>query len=118
MVGCFCRLSNTHSSADWETFTVNGQIYLVYANAKDNISQICIALVFILTKDSLLLVLILTKMTKNNHFYNSTCPLKVMMQTLDKGSMTVTIYIAYCLDFHKHPTILYHGHMHKIYSTY
>ena len=31
---------NTHSSADWETFTVDGQIYLVYANAKDNISQV------------------------------------------------------------------------------
>ena len=63
MVGCFCRLSNTHSSADWETFTADRQIYLVYTNANANISQSCIALVFILPKDSLLLVLILTKMT-------------------------------------------------------
>ena len=31
---------NTLPSADWESFTVAGEIYLVYANANDNVSQV------------------------------------------------------------------------------
>ena len=31
---------DTLPSADWETFTVSGEMYLVYANAQDNISQV------------------------------------------------------------------------------
>ena len=27
-------------SADWETFTIGQQVFLVYANAKDNLSQV------------------------------------------------------------------------------
>ena len=30
---------DTFPSADWETFSVDGNTYLVYANAKNNISQ-------------------------------------------------------------------------------
>ena len=30
---------DTFPSADWEVFNMDGDIYLVYANAKNNISQ-------------------------------------------------------------------------------